>query len=1203
MFESYITHIRINEDASYPSAPPPPDSPPENKKPRIIIIAVKSDGKVRMHKARENNNGSFSVGKTWNLEDLSSIETFANVGPMPNPIKRQYQQWAGSVGFIVTIIKPYYWQALTAKEKDFFIASLVKIYRKYTQGQVPDLQGFEDKERDMILGVAPPQQQPPTRASVEPRGGPMPPQPPFAQQGRPSSSGSQDSRRRQMSSDKFRPSPDPSVPGGRPPSAARSVASQDQPQPPFADPIQQRQASPAPGMRAPRARPSVEQGLRRIPSKERMDRMQRPSQERLRAPSRDRMRPGPAQFGPGRGQSGTPQRLTPQSSHSDLAKVRAESPDVSVASTSSRTTAVTASSRQPPDMIPPQSPRRQRSYQSVQSAASSSIPEDRGAANGAALFNSTVNRWKPNEDRSPVTPTDDSRPPTSQSGAVSVDVRGRPSVEDFGRNQLPEPQTLPERKRPLMQERQGSMDPTMRPPPLTTGRAAAPPPLATAGALPDEARRKDSETPISPLSPEPQGRDRMPGGFLNTPAASTADLAAPQPQPKQEPQQVQPAEKENIPGAFEPSPAATPEVETPEAENEPEEVHRPGLGPMIKKKNRGELANKFAKAATAYNAFKPRAGGAGDRHAKANAAGEPDGINAVVPAPLRKQSMDTDRAATPDSAAKDKETAPQTPAKSAQRPPTVELSTASPTSKDVPDEARPVQLVDGPARAHTPTRDIKDETQPTLAPEPRRQKRRSKQQEKYLRALHIDPGLFDGRGLEFEAVLTDFGWGNNVLQSKKLDDLEADLRRELGRVEAGSWLSHLDQKDERVEMVDQMLDRAIAECDELEGLLTLYGVELSSLNDDIAFIEAQSQGLQVQTANQKTLHTELQRLVDTISITPNQLQALKYGKIGDLSQLEDIESSLVLLYKAMLTIDPTIHSSNMLDAGKRKPSIVAGSSELSNMHALQEKREIYLQESTEFTQRFVQHMEYMFNTTLTNARPALTRSATGNNAFKLNPTAYNAARAGLWPFSPLLLFTKEVNQPAWQTMMRIYHTGARPLYADVFKGTIAAWKSAVRKPTGEESEVLFTSVEKDTSEGLTSTARKLTVKRSQTLAKSLRAASGDKPSPTDNRQPGKQLPCEVFAGVLDEVAPLVSMEQNFVVDLFHATSLENMDFVDAVQTVEPSARTSPDVGTRRLMEPDRAMARRVAEFMDDCFGFLTADLKALLEWAVSGDPL
>jgi hypothetical protein len=185
--ESYITHIRIQEDSVHPSSPPPPDSPPENRKPRLIIIAVRSTGRVRMHKARENNNGSFSIGKTWNLEELSAIESFSNSAlPPKDDREAQYRSWAGGLGFIVTITKPYYWQAGTSKEKDFFIASAVKIYRKYTKGLIPELRGFDDQNQAVMLG-APPAPQSQGQPAPSPRlpsgdmGAPSPPQPPFAQ--------------------------------------------------------------------------------------------------------------------------------------------------------------------------------------------------------------------------------------------------------------------------------------------------------------------------------------------------------------------------------------------------------------------------------------------------------------------------------------------------------------------------------------------------------------------------------------------------------------------------------------------------------------------------------------------------------------------------------------------------------------------------------------------------------------------------------------------------------------------------------------------------------------------------------------------------------------------------------------------------------------------------------------------------------------
>jgi hypothetical protein len=59
---------------------------------------------------------------------------------------------------------------------------------------------------------------------------------------------------------------------------------------------------------------------------------------------------------------------------------------------------------------------------------------------------------------------------------------------------------------------------------------------------------------------------------------------------------------------------------------------------MIKKKPSREIAGALRKAATAYGAFKPRPGGAGERLLAAakkqqSMSDEPDGITGVVPAP------------------------------------------------------------------------------------------------------------------------------------------------------------------------------------------------------------------------------------------------------------------------------------------------------------------------------------------------------------------------------------------------------------------------------------------------------------------------------------------------------------------------------------------------------------------------------------------
>lgn len=127
VIENYITHVRVIEDSQFPYARPPPNQPESAKKHRILIISVRNSGRVRMHKARQNANSVFQIGKSWNLEDLTQIENDLQV----------------PTGFTMTLGKNYYWNTRTPKEKEVFINSTIKIYNKYTGGKTPILIGFD----------------------------------------------------------------------------------------------------------------------------------------------------------------------------------------------------------------------------------------------------------------------------------------------------------------------------------------------------------------------------------------------------------------------------------------------------------------------------------------------------------------------------------------------------------------------------------------------------------------------------------------------------------------------------------------------------------------------------------------------------------------------------------------------------------------------------------------------------------------------------------------------------------------------------------------------------------------------------------------------------------------------------------------------------------------------------------------------------
>lgn len=364
--------------------------------------------------------------------------------------------------------------------------------------------------------------------------------------------------------------------------------------------------------------------------------------------------------------------------------------------------------------------------------------------------------------------------------------------------------------------------------------------------------------------------------------------------------------------------------------------------------------------------------------------------------------------------------------------------------------------------------------------------------------------------------------------------------------------------------------------------------------------------MQVQTANQRLLQNELKQLVDTISITEDQLIPLRREPIGKVNGLRAIEDSLVLLYKALITIDPTFVDSSRAvgaDSVNKITNSGFGNSELASMQALQEKKDRYLNEGAVFLDRLKKHMEITFGAAFLQTKETLERiDTTSMPSTKANIDAHDVGRNMLWMLSPVILFAKEIDRASWDALLRMYQNQAGVAYQTEVRDNILSWKRFARKPTGDEQELLFTAQEKEP-ESLTGAARKLTVKRSQTLARGLRAASADKEVKANKVQDGKLFAFDVFARVLEDIGPVLLTEQNFVTEFFHATSTDSVDFPEAVARAYPENRRGPNLWARKQYEADRAMAKRVAEVMEDIFSFWPTEIQNLVEWAVSADPL
>ncbi|KAJ4306015.1 hypothetical protein N0V88_000807 [Collariella sp. IMI 366227] len=1014
--ETYITHIKITEFQASPTGPPPPSARvPQHQKPRVIIVAVRKSGRVRVHKSKENPNGTFSIGKTWFLDDLAAIESFTSPTASPNS-----QQWAGDVGFVVTLGKPYYWEAQTDKEKKFFIASLIKIYNKYTGGRTPTLTGFEQRELEQVLA------------------------------------GAQAPRPRQE-----RPPPRPAPLDTAPNSGAGSVSS-------GYGGLSNAQSTAAPVF---------------------------PERVASRSPLVPNGRPSPAQsLDTGR---------QPQEQH-PLRRV--------------------ASNNKSQDSVAASSIARSED-------ASSLRPKSKNGVNGTSNYGTPEPTPLPTSEEKPP---ERKRPPMDPLRPQQVD-----------RDLIPAPLMSPGmRREPMVPPR--SMERASRKD--SVSRRNEPPPRVEQVAPAKETSR--SEPPAGPVSQATPPRIPTPSSARATPPPAPA--------------------------------ASSPTAPPPDAEAET----KPGLGPMIQaKKSRGEIAGAIWKAATAASAFRPRPGGAAERLRNLNKTSDgPDGITSVIPAPPK-----------PAPVVKSPEPAPvvEPPPKAADRvetPPIPELKVTE-SSESI---ARPTS-----AQSSIKAKD-KPEELPTI--EESRRSIVAGNDTKYLATLGIDPSVLDTRSAEFAKWLDYFGWvPGEKMRARNFDEMRADLDRELSKAQAGGWLARFQEEDERVEAIKKGIETAISECDELDNLLTLYSVELSTLSDDIAYIEAQGQGLQVQAANQKLLKKELESLLETCNIRESDLAALKTAPLETASGVEDIETALVTLFKAMIKIDPTLGNSE-----SRKSEDAGGDqalgldSDYGKMRIVQEKKEMYLAESALLMRRLAIFMERQFSEAFRETKAALD----GALSKKADARNHEAGRDMLWMYSPLVLYARDVDLDNWNRILQIYQDKSHPVYKTEFKDAMEAWKKNARKMTGDETELLFTSQQEKKEEGLATTARKLTVKRSQTLARSLRSPLGDGGRAHADKTPdGRALPYEVFAGVLDDLLPLVEMEQNFIVDFFHATTLEQSDFPDLVAASRPMDRRGGDLKRHRLMEPDRDLARRITKAMESIFMFFESGLQRLMDWVLGMDPL
>ena len=331
-------------------------------------------------------------------------------------------------------------------------------------------------------------------------------------------------------------------------------------------------------------------------------------------------------------------------------------------------------------------------------------------------------------------------------------------------------------------------------------------------------------------------------------------------------------------------------------------------------------------------------------------------------------------------------------------------------------------------------------------------------------------------------------------------------------------------------------------------------------------------------------------LLDTITIPDEKLEILERSTHDNQDSLQEIGDALVHLYKAMITIDPSIRHQD--DEENTANGI---SSDFSNMRAVKDQKEKYSRASMAFVETFNNKMISKFRAGQVQITEMLhsqrSQPAPGT---KIDHAVRNRFRTDLLYYSPIVLFEREVRREQHQFLLDKYASSVVEAYRSQFKNVIQAWQKDTKVSAGNE-DVLFTYQEKE-AEGM---ARKLTVKRSKTVIK----AEGPKGLGIDRDQSGKVEAYVAFNGALIDLSQAIVLEQNFVIEYFHLHSGQDVDFPDLIERASRGQQIHTHLIESRGYENDRDLRTLIRSVVSQTFSGWAEMLKATSEQILNEDRL
>lgn len=429
-----------------------------------------------------------------------------------------------------------------------------------------------------------------------------------------------------------------------------------------------------------------------------------------------------------------------------------------------------------------------------------------------------------------------------------------------------------------------------------------------------------------------------------------------------------------------------------------------------------------------------------------------------------------------------------------------------------------------------------------------------------------------------EDTLIELNWSGN----KDAKELEADINRELAQLEESN-ISHVIDLDTKFGDLTTDLDQAIAQCDELDAILTFFSVELGGLGSDIDYIESQGHGLQVQTTNQKILWEELNSILDTMSVPQREMEIIRRVRLDSAQDVAYAEAALVDLFAALASV-------RKMGSNSRDEEVFIG-----GMRALQERRSLYEQAAVDFIARAQVSLQEK-------VRDAVVSSSTQLSAASASPTIPGLISTvnSLYKFAGIILFIRDVDQTAYSAILKQYERSARDYYEAASTAFFAKWKQQFKASDKTDQQSMFSpGREHEPTEHKVSAVRQLTMKRShshQNVGQRKRDVSLSL-SKNDKLQ-------NSFSGIVEALQTALNSEQEILIQLFHMTSFGAANYGTYIKQYPAGQRLAfARHVKKRGVDPDRAQTRAFSTVLSGIFAPFSHECLTYFENVMESRPL